>query len=66
MSEKHKRILELGKQLSILSDYMNQLSEMSKKYLPKTKEMKEICDAGQKAVKEALEIFKEISELKKE
>jgi len=48
-----------------INDYMKQLSEMSNQYQPKTEEMKAICDAGQRAVKRALEILKDISELEK-
>lgn len=62
MCETQKRILELRKQVSIISDYI----EMSKKYLPKTEEMTVICDAALKAVKKALEIRKDISESEKE
>ena len=65
MSEKQKRLEALRNQLTIISDYMNKLTEISKKYLPETEKMKEICVAQQKNVKKALEILNELSELEK-
>jgi len=67
MCEKQELILKLGEQISVLSEIMNQLTEISKEIPPENKQkMKPICDALGKARKEIMKIHEKMRRLRRE